>query len=168
MLLLPGLLKMLPGHSMTVAELRFRSRPRRALVHIVVAITAAIVLSGCTGGRKSVSSTSTAGAPVASVSPSVFTVPPKDVAVLEAGLASIDPAVEAKALTAALRTKSNLAAEPLLPAGSRVTIDAGKATRYGDVARVPATVTGPRPGRFMLLLIRAGGSWLLYGTEQLG
>jgi len=129
----------------------------------VAVITVVLVVLSSSGDDKP-----TGSAPVASGSPASFTVPQEDVAVLETGLASSDPAVEARTLAAALRPKSNLAAEPLLPAGSRVTIDAGKATRYGDVGRVPATVTGPRPGHFMLLLSREGGSWLLYGTEQLG
>jgi len=50
---------------------------------------------------------------------------------------------------AKLQTKANLEAEPLLPTGSSIKIDAGNAIRYGDLssASVPATVSGPRyPG----------------------
>jgi hypothetical protein len=134
-----------------------------AAVLVAAAVTAVIVVLVSRSSDNPAADT-----PAASVTEVPFTVPQADVDVLKAGLVSSDPAVEAKALATILQTKANLEKEPLLPAGSSIKIDAGNALRYGDLASVPATVSGPRPGKFMLLLSKEGESWLMYGTEQLG
>ena len=134
-----------------------------AAVLVAAAVAAVIVVLVSTSNDNPTADTS-----AASVTEVPFTVPQADVDVLEAGLVSSDPAVEAKALATILQTTANLENEPLLPAGSSIKIDAGNALRYGDLASVPATVTGPRPGNFLLLLSKEGESWLMYGTEQLG
>jgi hypothetical protein len=136
-----------------------------AAVLVAAAVTAVIVVRVNSGGDEN--SASDTQSPQSFSSPIPFTLPQADVAALESGLVSTDPAVEAKALSAALPTTVKLDTGPLLPAGSHIAIDAGNATRFGDLVAVPATVTGPRPGQFSLLLTREGESWLLYGTEQL-
>ena len=133
-----------------------------AAVLVAAAVAAVIVVLVSTSNDNPTADTS-----AASVTEVAFTVPQADVDVLEAGLVSSDPAVEAKVLSAVLPTTVKLDTGPLLPAGSHIAIDAGNATRFGDLVAVPATVTGPRPGQFSLLLTREGESWLLYGTEQL-
>ena len=134
-----------------------------AAVLVAAAVTAVIVVLVSRSSDNPAADTS-----AADVTEVAFTVPQADVDVLEAGLVSSDPAVEAKALATILQTTANLENEPLLPAGSSIKIDAGNALRYGDLASVQATVSGPRPGNFMLLLTKEGESWLMYGTEQLG
>lgn len=53
-----------------------------------------------------------------------------------------------------------------LPAGSGIDLQVQDATVDGDLARVPATVTGPLAGRWTVLLVRVEGRWRAYGTVQ--
>jgi hypothetical protein len=49
-----------------------------------------------------------------------------------------------------------------------VQIESASMTVSGDSATVPATVTGgPAAGRWLLLLTRVDGRWLLYGTRKI-
>ena len=51
-----------------------------------------------------------------------------------------------------------------LPAGSGLTLDVAHATVDGNLARVPATVTGSLAGDWSVLLARVDGTWRIYGT----
>ena len=57
---------------------------------------------------------------------------------------------------------------PLLPAGSHLEISPASFRAAGAITAVAdATVTGPRPGHWRLLLVRQRGLWLLIGTRRL-
>lgn len=84
---------------------------------------------------------------------------------LEQGLARSGPVlgeVLAPAVAAAYAGTDGAA----LPGGSSVRLDAALFRADGDRATVPMEVSGPDPGRWVLLLAREpGGPWLAYGTR---
>jgi hypothetical protein len=87
---------------------------------------------------------------------------------LERGINDPAVATEAEVLAAGLREQFMERGEPLLSPGSHLSIDvASFRATSGDTATVDAVVTGPATGRWRLLLIRQGGSWLLIGTRKL-
>ena len=98
--------------------------------------------------------------------------PPPDLGHIATALSDPSQAVRQKALATALRTPGTVAR--LLPAGEVAVPDPGSwqvTGRDGVGAGVTGTavVTVPRPGgqpaRWLLLLEREGGEWLVYGTR---
>jgi hypothetical protein len=87
---------------------------------------------------------------------------------LEQTIAASTVTKQASVIAMEVRSQFEQRGELLLPAGSRVSIDG--ATFHSSSARlatVDATVRGPRPGRWQLVLIRETGQWLLLGTKKL-
>ena len=92
---------------------------------------------------------------------------PANTTALQTALVSTVPAQVLPILAPAVRTRYAAKPFPLLPAGSRLSVDASALTQTGRTATVPATVTGTEPGRWLLLLVRDGRSWTVYGTRKL-
>ena len=91
-----------------------------------------------------------------------------DRARLEAGLASEDLVALTAVLAPALAQAYGGTGGASLPAGSSVQLDAALFEPDGDEASVPMEVSGPEPGRWLLLLVREpGGPWLTVGTSAL-
>ncbi len=55
----------------------------------------------------------------------------------------------------------------VLPRMSVLDLDTAEFTATGDTATVPATMSGPQPGRWLLLLQWEDDSWHVYGTRPL-
>ncbi|MPZ85654.1 MAG: hypothetical protein GEV28_36855 [Actinophytocola sp.] len=134
---------------------------RRRLVLVLVLggvlATAAIVVLAVlgTGGED------TAGGPVSSTP--ALTV--AEARVIESTLASTDPADVATVLSDAVGPAYLRDPQPLLPNGSALRIDITEFRETSPgLATVAATLTGPRPGRWLLLLTYEDG-WLVYGTS---
>jgi hypothetical protein len=87
---------------------------------------------------------------------------------LERGLTA--PAITKEATVVAVEIRGQFLAKGrrLLPAGSRILVlpSTFEATSP-RTATVRATVSGPQPGHWLLLLIKEGKSWLLIGTRRL-
>lgn len=132
------------------------------------AVVSVVLAAACTSSHpppaKRSSSSASASAPARATR---FALPRADVATLTRGLSSSDKRVESVALAASVRKASADSGTPLLPRGSRVTVQPATAVRSGRFARVRATVTGPRPGVFDLLLTSENGRWVLLGTERI-
>jgi hypothetical protein len=141
------------------ASRAFARRAATAALCLVVALSA-----GCSHAHHKSAPTRSASA--ASSSPKPFELPGADAFALSVGFASQNPDLEAAVLASSLRQAFRATPTPLLPPGSRVTIDAASAVRVGSLARVRATVTGPRPATFELLLTLENGHWLLLATER--
>jgi len=58
------------------------------------------------------------------------------------------------------------AKDAVLPPGSSLSVDIALAVVDGTRARVPAMVTGPLAGRWVLLLVRQEGTWRVYGSVR--
>lgn len=87
---------------------------------------------------------------------------------LENGLTAPGIAAQSKVVAAEIRAQFLSRGQPLLPSGSHARVaPATFNLRSAKTATVDATVTGPEPGRWQLLLIREGGNWLLIGTRRL-
>jgi len=86
---------------------------------------------------------------------------------LETDLSSPAVAAQAQALVPGLRASVLASGRPLLPSGSRVTIDpASLVVVAPGTAEVSASVHGPQQGEWSLLLADDGAGWLVYGTRQ--
>ena len=131
----------------------------------LLALLCVALSSGCTGHRKSRSSSGTSSA--ASAATTVAALPADQSAAIHAALTSTNPATVDKVLAPAVRSAFDKHPFSLLPLGSSVAIDASKLTATGDVGTVPATVTGgPAAGQWVLLLQKVNDMWLLYGTRK--
>ena len=94
--------------------------------------------------------------------PGSVELPAVDVAALEAGAVSQDLATVNSVLVPEARASFTEQAQPLLPSGSTMTIDADSARGFPDsAATVSASVTGARPGEYVLELNFTDGHWLL-------
>ena len=141
-----------------------RARRTAALAALGLVLVGAIVVVFFALGRDEPSAqsgdkTSTpAGPPALTV---------EEAKVFEDRLASADPAVVASVLSAAVAPAYTKSAEPLLPAGTTLSVDETRFTRTGpETASVPATLTGPRPGSCDLLVVREGDRWVVYSTTE--
>ncbi|HUY44932.1 MAG TPA: hypothetical protein VMV92_04310 [Streptosporangiaceae bacterium] len=123
----------------------------------IVAI--AVFAAACGGGSKS------GPGPVMTAVPGRLTA--GQVQALEKGVTAPGVSVEAAIVAAEVRPGFLRAGRSLLPAGSALRIDAAsfRQTNAGTAA-VTATVTGPGGGRWLLLLVREDGRWLLIGTRR--
>lgn len=87
---------------------------------------------------------------------------------LEEGLTARTVAAQASVVAVEVRHAFEARGKPLLPAGSHVSIS--QATFHelsAQLATVDATVSGPHPGHWQLVLVREAGRWLLVGTRKL-
>jgi hypothetical protein len=131
----------------------------------VVVLVATCTACGHQKARAAASGPSLASSPTATASPAAL--PSSQASALTVALTATDPAVVEPALAPAVR--SGYASTPfqLLPAGTSVAIDASKMIVTGELATVPAIVTGgPAAGPWTLLLQNVDGQWLLYGTRK--
>lgn len=110
--------------------------------------------------------------PKANLGPMITAVPGRltagQVMALEKGVTAPGVSAEAAIVAAEVRPEFLKAGRSLLPAGSSLRIDAAsfRQTNAGT-ATVTGTVTGPGGGRWLLLLVREDGRWLLIGTRRL-
>jgi len=133
---------------------RARRGKRLALLVVgafVVGAAVATVLVLVRGGRAS--------------TPGHGSLPQARVQQLEKALVSQDPATQQSAIDPAVFASLQQAGQPLLPAGSTVTIDPSTARVEGHAATVSATVTGPRSGTFTLQLALENGTWGVFAAE---
>jgi hypothetical protein len=87
---------------------------------------------------------------------------------LEQGIAAPTVTVQADVVAAEVRGQFEKLGKPLLPSGSRLSIDAATFHAVSaQFATVTATVTGPQPGTWQLMLVRENGQWQLLGTRKL-
>jgi hypothetical protein len=87
---------------------------------------------------------------------------------LEQGVTAPNVAVQARVVAAEVRSQFEKLGKPLLPPGSRLSINAATFRAVSaQFATVTATVTGPQPGTWQLVLVQEGGQWLVLGTRRL-
>jgi hypothetical protein len=87
---------------------------------------------------------------------------------LEQGITAPTVVAEARVLATEARRQFEQQGKPLLPAGSRVSInDATFHALSAQLADVDASVSGPSPGRWQFVLVHENGQWLLLGTRKL-
>ena len=87
---------------------------------------------------------------------------------LEQGITAPSVTTQAGVVAAEVRGQFEELGKPLLPPGSRLSIDATSFRAVSaQFATVTASVTGPQPGAWQLVLIREDGQWLLLGTRKL-
>lgn len=124
---------------------------------------------GCSGGREEgersapsvVTTTSTTLA-------AGTTLGQPDADSLAAGIVATDGARRAEVLASELAAAPGLIDGPLVPEGSVVVVDPGSfRLQTPGVATVEATVSGPAPGRWRLLLVYEADRWKLLGTERM-
>lgn len=127
-----------------------------------LALIATVTLAGCTSGHRPTHSTG----PGSPVQASPGTLPAAQQLKLQAALAGGDRQTVATVLAPGVRTAYLKKPFAMLPAGDRITIDGAGLQVTGSAATVPATVTGPRAGRWLLELVNVGGQWLLTGTVR--
>lgn len=84
---------------------------------------------------------------------------------LQKGLVSQNAAAQQNLLDPAVFAGLQQTGQPLLPAGSTLTIDPASARIDGHTATVSAKVTGPRSGRFTLELALENGSWVVFAAD---
>lgn len=84
---------------------------------------------------------------------------------LAASLGDTDPLVRASAVSPALPPEAT--ADPLVPAGETLRIDAATAEPVGDdLATVTAEIEGSNPTTWTLLLVREDGEWRVLDSES--
>jgi hypothetical protein len=87
---------------------------------------------------------------------------------LEQGITAPTVTAQAGIVAPEVRGQFQQLGKLLLPPGSRLSIAAATFRAVsGQLATATATVTGPDPGTWQLVLIREGGQWLLLGTRRL-
>lgn len=87
---------------------------------------------------------------------------------LEQGITAPTVTAQAGVVAAEVRGQFQKLGKPLLPPGSRLSINAATFhAASAQFATVTAAVTGPQPGTWQLVLIREDGQWLLLGTRKL-
>lgn len=134
---------------------------RRRLVWASLAVT--VIAAAVTVTVVIVTAPSTGTATTATAS--AGSIPPAVVASIEQGLPSQDPAVVAAVLAPAVRAAYLRNPAPLLPAKSLLRLDQAHAEHTdADLERVPARVTGPTPGNWVIIVVRQDGQWTVLGT----
>jgi len=87
---------------------------------------------------------------------------------LQHGVTASTVVAQAAVVAREVRNQFVSRGQPLLPAGSRLSIIAKTFHALSaQMATVDATVTGPQPSRWQLVLVREAGEWLVLGTRQL-
>jgi hypothetical protein len=127
------------------------------------ALVVVLAVPGCSSGHgtsgETAAPSSTAASPLSSTSPGAPTA--QDGARFASALVNAQSPELPSVL--AVGVKANVA---VLPPGSSLSVDTAHAVVDGPRARVPATVTGPLAGRWVLLLVREDGTWRVYGTVR--
>ena len=130
---------------------------------LTVAVVGVLVLTGLGIGL----AIGLGGAPSGTVVTAAALPTPQQVR-LERGITASTVAAQANVVAMEVRNQFEQLGKPLLPAGSRLLIDgASFHTLSAQLATVDATVSGPSPGRWRLVLVREAGQWLLLGTRKL-
>jgi len=87
---------------------------------------------------------------------------------LEQGVVAPTVAAQASVVAAEVRSQFKKLGKPLLPPGSRLSIKPATFRAVSaQFATVTATVTGPQPGSWQLVLVQEDGQWLVLGTRKL-
>jgi hypothetical protein len=119
----------------------------------------AVALSSCS------TSHARAAAPRSSTTtPAHLAIPTAEVTALRSALVSRKPSEVASVLALGIRSAYLKKPWEMLPVGSHITVTS-VATVSGKIGTLPVTVTGSRPGRWLLLLVHENGQWLVYGTR---
>ena len=159
------------------------TRRRAALLGGVLLIAVAIIIGWRVRsdvGRASRPATSASAGVLASASPSSTVagpssgaggvptaLPTADVQALEERLSAVRSGDVAPALALSVRQAYLSSGGSLLPGGSHVAIVPGTEHFVSPaLGSVEADVTGPEPGRYILLLVSEGGQWHVYGTRR--
>lgn len=136
----------------------------------LLALTLSAAVTGCshhTTAAPPRSAAATVPTPSASSGPATGpTLTSPNTVALERGLSSTQPRDVLPALAPALRARYATHPFPILPAGSTVHLEQSGMRTDGNLATTPATVTGPEPGRWLVLLVRDGARWVAYGTRK--
>lgn len=133
---------------------------------LTAAIAGTLALTGLGVGLAVGLSGAPAGTAAATAATAVF--PPPQQMHLEQGVTAPTVTQEASVVAMEVRSQFERRGELLLPAGSRMSIDGATFHSVSaQLATVDATVHGPQPGRWQLVLIREAGQWLLLGTRKL-
>jgi hypothetical protein len=139
----------------------------RAVIGASLALALVVSAAGCgRGHRRSAADTSPHAQSAARSGGSTAVLPADQAAALEMALVSARPAVAESALARPVRAAALKRRLALLPAGSQLSIAAARMRVTGQIATVPATVTGPSPGGWLLLLINESGQWRVYGARK--
>lgn len=133
---------------------------RGCRIAFTAALMTAVTLIGCTSGHPPTHR------PVSPVQASPGRLPAAQQLKLQDALVDGNHADVAAVLAPGVRDAYLKKPFAMLPAGSRVTVDGADLRVTGSAATVPATVTGPRAGRWLLELVKVGGQWLLTGTVR--
>jgi hypothetical protein len=130
---------------------------------LTIAIVGMLVLAGL-GVGLAVGLSGTPSSPAAAAA----TLPAPQQVRLERGITASTVAVQASVVATEVRSQFEQLGKSLLPAGSRLSIDSATFHALSaQLATVDATVSGPSPGRWRLVLVREAGQWLLLGTRKL-
>jgi hypothetical protein len=140
----------------TVGQAKLDALRARTAVGIVLALT---LVSCCSASHHGATSST-------SQTPQVATLPAAQVRALETALVSNRLAAVESVLATAVRSPYSAKPWAMLPPGSRLSVDGSHLVVTGSLASLPATVTGPKPGKWLLLLVREQGVWRVYGTRK--
>lgn len=132
----------------------------------VLPVCVVALLTGCSGDSDAAPTpSSTSSSASSTVSRSGLSV--SEVDAIGKALSSSDAAARRAVLDPHLSAALADREASALPAGSVVRLDAGKAVVEGDVASVPASVTGSSlAGEWMLTLVREGRKWLVISAMK--
>ena len=130
------------------------------------AMAAVLLLAACAGGGQGRGSPPGGAAGRSASTPSAKPLPPARQAAITSALSATRPAAVAAVLPRPVASAYLASPFPMLPAGSKLKIDWSKLRMSGVLAEVPATVSGPQPGSWTLLLIWQNGQWGVYGTRK--
>jgi hypothetical protein len=87
---------------------------------------------------------------------------------LEKGITAPTVTAQADVVATDVRSQFEGRDKPLLPPGSRLSIDSATFHSFSpQLATVNAVVSGPSVGHWQLVLVREAGEWLLLGSRKL-
>lgn len=133
---------------------------RRWLARAAALLVVVALASACGGGGSAgQTAPETSSSPSQSAAPAVERLTSRDGERVTAALLGESTATET--LMVGLRPE-----DAQLPPGSGLTLDLNRAIVDGNLARVPAVVTGPLAGSWTMLLTRIDGAWRVYGTVR--
>jgi hypothetical protein len=134
---------------------------------VAVALASASLVSGCTSGGKPSDSAPAAPASSAPAPSAPASTAPVGGSVSKADGEQVTAVLLGKAVDTTRLMPGLRPEDAKLPLGSDLTLHVESATVDGNVARVPASVTGPLAGTWTVLLVRAtDGTWQVYGSVR--